>query len=194
MNRAVEMLAEKRANPGPRRRRAAAKPLKELGEHPDGGAVNVMDGRYGPYVKWEKVNATLPKDIEPANVTLEQALALIAEKSGQEGHQEKGPGQENRRQEDHEEDRRQELTRALSSRPKTPGSARGWPLVSKPTRAARGWPLAPPPAGVSVETLFAPSGPACHLLAGIGLRPLPPHPLSALTTGGQELRCIGRVS
>ncbi|GHE93031.1 DNA topoisomerase 1 [Aliiroseovarius zhejiangensis] len=81
MNRAVEMLAEKRANPGGRGR-AAAKPLKELGEHPeDGGPVNVMDGRYGPYVKWEKVNATLPKDVDAADVTMEMAVALIAEKA-----------------------------------------------------------------------------------------------------------------
>ncbi|MDE4134025.1 type I DNA topoisomerase [Phaeobacter sp. QD34_3] len=82
MNRAVEMLAEKRANPG-RGRRAAAKALKELGEHPEsGGAVSIMDGRYGPYVKWEKVNATLPKDVEPANVTMEMAVQLITEKAG----------------------------------------------------------------------------------------------------------------
>ncbi|MCK0149416.1 type I DNA topoisomerase [Marivita sp. S6314] len=81
MNRAVELLAEKRANPG-RGRGAAAKPLKELGEHPeDGGMIAVMDGRYGPYVKWEKVNATLPKDVEPDAVTMDMALALIAEKA-----------------------------------------------------------------------------------------------------------------
>ncbi|EDZ45930.1 DNA topoisomerase I [Rhodobacterales bacterium Y4I] len=86
MNRAVEMLAEKRANPGRRGSRAAAKPLKELGEHPDGGgAVNIMDGRYGPYVKWEKVNATLPKDVEPKDVTMEMAVELIAEKSSKGG-------------------------------------------------------------------------------------------------------------
>ncbi|THD72953.1 type I DNA topoisomerase [Thalassobius vesicularis] len=82
MNRAVELLAEKRANPGRGRGgAAAAKPLKELGEHPDGGAISIMEGRYGPYVKWEKVNATLPKDVKPEDATLEQALALIAEKS-----------------------------------------------------------------------------------------------------------------
>ena len=81
MNRAMELLAEKRANPG-RGRSSAAKPLKELGEHPDeGGPVNIMDGRYGPYVKWQKVNATLPKDVEPGNVTMEMAVALIAEKA-----------------------------------------------------------------------------------------------------------------
>ncbi|MGR1581382.1 type I DNA topoisomerase [Thalassobius sp. S69A] len=81
MNRAVELLAEKRANPG-RGRGAAAKALKELGEHPEsGGPVNIMEGRYGPYVKWEKVNATLPKDTDPKDVTMEMAVALIAEKT-----------------------------------------------------------------------------------------------------------------
>jgi DNA topoisomerase-1 len=85
MNRAVELLAEKRANPG-RGRAAAAKALKELGEHPDeGGPVNVMDGRYGPYVKWGKVNATLPKDTKPEDVTMETAVELIAEKAAKKG-------------------------------------------------------------------------------------------------------------
>jgi len=84
MNRAVEVLAEKLAKTG--RGRAAAKPLVELGEHPEsGGPVNVMDGRYGPYVKWGKVNATLPKDVEPANVTMDMAVQLIAEKSAKKG-------------------------------------------------------------------------------------------------------------
>ncbi|WP_372613710.1 type I DNA topoisomerase [Aquicoccus sp.] len=85
MNRAVELLAEKRANPG-RGRRAAAKPLKELGDHPDkGGPVNVLDGRYGPYVKWDKINATLPKDTDPQAVTMDMAVALIDEKAGKKG-------------------------------------------------------------------------------------------------------------
>lgn len=78
MNRAVELIAEKAKSRGGR---AAATPLKELGEHPDGGPVNVMDGRYGPYVKWEKVNATIPKETEPADVTMELALELIAAKA-----------------------------------------------------------------------------------------------------------------
>jgi DNA topoisomerase-1 len=85
MNRAVELLAEKRANPG-RGRSAAAKPLHELGEHPEGGgAVNVMDGRYGPYVKWEKVNATIPKDVKPEDVTMAMAVDLIAERAAKGG-------------------------------------------------------------------------------------------------------------
>jgi DNA topoisomerase-1 len=79
MNRAMEELAKKAARSG---RGAAAKPLHELGEHPsEGGPVNVMDGRYGPYVKWGKVNATIPKEIEPAQVTMELAVDLIAQKA-----------------------------------------------------------------------------------------------------------------
>ena len=77
MNRAVEVLAQKAAGRG---KRAAAKPLAELGEHPEGGPIAVMEGRYGPYVKWDKVNATIPKDMKPEEVNLEVALELIAEK------------------------------------------------------------------------------------------------------------------
>ncbi|MBC7131961.1 MAG: type I DNA topoisomerase [Roseovarius sp.] len=80
MNRAVELLAEKRANPGGRGR-AAAKALRDLGEHPEGGPVQVFDGRYGPYVKWGKVNATLPKETTPETITREEALELIAAKA-----------------------------------------------------------------------------------------------------------------
>lgn len=83
MNRAVEVLAHKLARgPG---RGAAAKALRSLGDHPDGGVVEVMPGRYGPYVKWGKVNATLTKDMDPETVTLEEALPLIAAKAGKGG-------------------------------------------------------------------------------------------------------------
>ena len=81
MNRAMEELAKK-ATRGGGATRAAAKPLKELGEHPtEGGAVNVMDGRYGPYIKFGKINATLPKGVEPGDVTMDMAVQLIAEKA-----------------------------------------------------------------------------------------------------------------
>ncbi len=84
MNRAVEVLAQKAAR-GPGGRGAAAGPLRSLGEHPSGGEVQVMPGKYGPYVKWDKVNATLPKDMTPEAMTLDEALALIAEKAGKGG-------------------------------------------------------------------------------------------------------------
>ena len=83
MNRAVEVLAQK-ATRG-RGATAAAEPLRELGMHPDGGVVQVMPGRYGPYVKWGKVNATLPKELAPETVTLDEALALVAEKAARGG-------------------------------------------------------------------------------------------------------------
>ena len=80
MNRAVEELAKKAtAGSG---RGTASKAIKELGEHPEGGGpVNVMDGRYGPYVKYAKINATIPKGKDPEEITLEEAINLINEKS-----------------------------------------------------------------------------------------------------------------
>jgi len=84
MNRAVQLLAEKVASRGGRG--VAAKTLRELGEHPDqGGPVNIMEGKYGPYVKWDKINATLPKESDPNEVTLEAAVILIDEKAAQKG-------------------------------------------------------------------------------------------------------------
>jgi DNA topoisomerase-1 len=83
MNRAVEELAKKASRGFAR---TAATPLKELGEHPtDGGPVNVMDGRYGAYVKFGKINATLPKDVKPEDVTMDMAVQLIAEKAAKGG-------------------------------------------------------------------------------------------------------------
>ena len=83
MNRAVEELAKKASRGSAR---TAATPLKELGEHPtDGGPVNVMDGRYGAYVKFGKINATLPKDVKPEDVTMDMAVQLIAEKAAKGG-------------------------------------------------------------------------------------------------------------
>jgi len=78
LNRAVALLAEKEARGSGR---AGASVLKEVGEHPDGGPIQVLSGRYGPYVKYGKVNATLPKGTNPEDVTLEQALELIAKKA-----------------------------------------------------------------------------------------------------------------
>ena len=77
VNRAVTVLAEKKANP--RGGRSSNNVIKELGEHPaDGKAVRVLNGTYGPYVKYEKINATIPKDEIPEAITLERGLELIA--------------------------------------------------------------------------------------------------------------------
>ncbi len=88
MNRAVEVLALKTIRGRPA---SPATALRDLGEHPDGGVVQVMPGRYGPYVKWGKVNATLPKELSPEAVTLEEALTLVAEKAAKGGKGGKAP-------------------------------------------------------------------------------------------------------
>ena len=81
LNRAVALLAEKRA--GRAGRGSAVAPLKELGAHPETGEpVQVMAGRFGPYVKSGKINATLPKGTAPEDMTLEAALPLLAAKAG----------------------------------------------------------------------------------------------------------------
>jgi DNA topoisomerase-1 len=77
LNRAVTLIAEKRAK-GPRGRRFGADPGRPLGDHPvKGGTVVAKNGRYGPYVSHEGVNATLPADRTPETVTLDEAVALI---------------------------------------------------------------------------------------------------------------------
>lgn len=89
MNRAMEVLALKAA--GRRGGTAPAGPLRSLGDHPSGGEIQVMPGKYGPYLKWAKVNATLPKGVEPEAVTLDEALVILAEKAGKSGGKSKAP-------------------------------------------------------------------------------------------------------
>ena len=77
LNRAVTLIAEKRAK-GSRARRFGADPGRALGNHPTkGGAVVAKKGRYGPYVSHDGVNAALPADKTTETVTLEEAVALI---------------------------------------------------------------------------------------------------------------------
>ena len=78
LNRAVSLIAEKKESGG---RRGAAQVLKSLGDHPEGGAVTVRSGRYGPYVNHGKINATLPRGADPEKVSLKEALELIAKKA-----------------------------------------------------------------------------------------------------------------
>ncbi|WP_409563237.1 type I DNA topoisomerase [Hyphomicrobium sp. MC8b] len=82
LNRAVTLIAEKRAGGGKSRfQRNAPKVVKDLGVHPsEGGAVQVLEGRYGPYVTHNKVNATVPKAKNPAELTMDEAVALINER------------------------------------------------------------------------------------------------------------------
>jgi DNA topoisomerase I len=77
LDRALQLLAQPKGGG-----RAAATPLRALGDHPaDGEPVAVFQGRYGPYVKHGSVNATLPKGVTSEAITLEQAVALLAERA-----------------------------------------------------------------------------------------------------------------
>ena len=73
---AVNLLAQANAGPAP---------IADLGAHPSAeGRIEVYAGRYGPYVQHGKVRATLPKSIAPEELTLEEALGLLAEKAAKE--------------------------------------------------------------------------------------------------------------
>ena len=86
LNHAVTLIAEKKAK-GPGRR--GAQQLKDLGAAPDGKPIKVLKGKFGPYVSDGETNATLPEGTEPDAVTMEQALALIAERAAKGGKKKK---------------------------------------------------------------------------------------------------------
>ncbi|MEO6338677.1 MAG: topoisomerase C-terminal repeat-containing protein, partial [Caulobacteraceae bacterium] len=84
LNRAVTLIAEKRA--GGARGRSGPTALKDLGAHPaSGDPIRVLSGRFGPYVNAGKINANLPRGLDPQEVTLEQAVALLAEREAKGG-------------------------------------------------------------------------------------------------------------
>ena len=92
LNHAVAVIADAKNRP-PRRGGAAA--LRELGAHPDDDApLSVMNGRFGPYVKWNKVYATLPKSYDPQTLSLEEAVELVNAKAarGPSARKAKGKG------------------------------------------------------------------------------------------------------
>lgn len=90
LNRAITVLAEKLAGGGKGRGRAEATALKDLGLHPQTGkSVKILSGRFGPYIKHEATNANVPKGMEPTDLTLEEAVRLIAEREAKGGGKKK---------------------------------------------------------------------------------------------------------
>ena len=72
LNRAITLIAE--AKPG----RISSSIIKDLGEHPeDKKSVRIMKGQYGPYIKYKSLNATIPEEKDPLELTMEDALILI---------------------------------------------------------------------------------------------------------------------
>jgi DNA topoisomerase-1 len=75
IDRAIELISE--AKPS----RTSSFIIKDLGEHPeDHKSVRIMKGKYGPYVKYKSLNATIPKEIDPKKINMEEALILIEKK------------------------------------------------------------------------------------------------------------------
>ena len=72
INRAITLIAE--AKPG----RISSSIIKDLGEHPeDKKPVRIMKGQFGPYIKYKSLNATIPEEKDPTEITMEEALILI---------------------------------------------------------------------------------------------------------------------
>ncbi len=72
LNRAITLIAD--AKPG----RISSSLIKDLGEHPDDKKpVRIMKGQYGPYIKYKSLNATIPEERDPTELTMEEALILI---------------------------------------------------------------------------------------------------------------------
>jgi DNA topoisomerase-1 len=82
LNRAVVVIAEGKNRPG----RKGAGAAKALGNHPtDGKAITLRSGRFGPYVQHGQLRATLPKDMDATNVSVDSAIALLTAKAAKEG-------------------------------------------------------------------------------------------------------------
>ena len=72
LNRAITLIAD--AKPG----RISSSIIKDLGEHPeDKKPVRIMKGQFGPYIKYKSLNATIPEEKDPVEITMEEALILI---------------------------------------------------------------------------------------------------------------------
>lgn len=80
LKRALEILSR------PKMGRGRATPIKELGPHPeDKELVSVFDGKYGPYIKWGKLNASVPDGVKAEELTMEQAVKALEDKAAEKG-------------------------------------------------------------------------------------------------------------
>ena len=85
LNRAITLIAE--AKPG----RISSSLIKDLGEHPeDKKPVRVMKGQYGPYIKYKSLNATIPEEKDPTELSMEEALILIEKRKEYDKNKKKG--------------------------------------------------------------------------------------------------------
>lgn len=125
-NRAIDLIVAKESGAGGRRFGAAATPGRELGDHPAGGKMVVRAGKYGPYVNWGKVNATLPKSLTQEEITPEQAIELVNAKAAA------GGGTKTKTKASAKPAAAKTPTKAKSSAPKKTGAAKN----AKPKKAS----------------------------------------------------------
>ncbi len=125
LNRAVTLIAEKKAG-GARGRGAGAAPTRVLGAHPvRGDEVSIMPGRYGAYIKAGKVNVTLPKGADVDALTLEEAVKLVDLKAGVEGVEKKAKRASAKK------------PAAAKAKPTAKAAAKPKPAPKRPAKAAR---------------------------------------------------------
>tara|TARA_Y100000590_G_scaffold376785_1_gene442598 strand:+ start:2171 stop:4735 length:2565 start_codon:yes stop_codon:yes gene_type:complete len=87
LNRAVTLIAE--AKPG----RISSSLIRDLGEHPeDKKPVRIMKGQYGPYIKYKSLNATIPEEKDPIEISMEEALILIEKRKEYDKNKKKKKG------------------------------------------------------------------------------------------------------
>ncbi|MAE37258.1 MAG: DNA topoisomerase I [Pelagibacteraceae bacterium] len=85
INRAVSLLAN--AKPG---RLKSSSEIKTLGDHPeDKKPIKVMKGKFGPYIKYKSINATIPDQYDPETISMDEALDLIERKLEKDGKSKK---------------------------------------------------------------------------------------------------------
>ena len=77
-NRAIDLIVAKEQGGS---RFGQSDPGRALGDHPEGGPIALKKGRFGPYVNWGKVNATIPRGTNPDAITVEQAVDLLRAKA-----------------------------------------------------------------------------------------------------------------
>jgi DNA topoisomerase-1 len=143
LNRAVTLIAEKKANPG-KGRRFGADPGRSLGEHPDkGGPIVVKNGRYGAYVSHDGVNATLPADKTPDTITLEEAVSLIdARIAAGGGKKRKAAPKKSDKKADKKAEPKARVEKTKAEKPKTEPKAKSPKAKAKPKAETEAKPVA----------------------------------------------------
>lgn len=149
INRAVDLIANKA------KKRGGAKALREMGEHPgDKKPITLHEGRYGPYAKHGRVNATIPKDKDPATLTLEEAIALVDARATKG----KSPRKATKAKAKPKKTTKTKATKSKTKTPKTTKSKAGPKAKAGPKQKAKAKPKAKPKTAPNTEVTETTTG------------------------------------